>query len=301
MLDFFDLCVYFLAFMKHKEFKVVGTLESSQDLDNQKHESIVNFLKDAQIFQLGRINVSLLTDISRYKSAMTIKASEPFSKALEKFAEHGARRILLLKPKEIKYGAVPSADSKLETDDEQDSRKKKMSEVVGIISQADVVKFIHEHKNELPAALLSKTLEECKLSEKEVIQVEDDNSVIDALELMYDHGLAAIPMIDPGSKQVTGNISLRDIQFAFDLDDFSELNTSCKKYIGMLRRKQAIDKRVKEVPLIYSVPPTATIQEVVQVLVTSKTHHVWVVDPDKGECRSVISLSDIIKLFYREA
>jgi predicted transcriptional regulator len=61
MFDFFDLAIYLLAYMKQKEFKVVGTLESSQDLDNQKHDNIVNFLKEAQIFQIGRINISLLT------------------------------------------------------------------------------------------------------------------------------------------------------------------------------------------------------------------------------------------------
>jgi CBS domain-containing protein len=76
---------------------------------------------------------------------MSIKANESFAKALEKFAEKGARRILLLKPKEVKYQAVSSPDVKVETDDEQDSRKKKISEIVGIISQADVVKFIYEH------------------------------------------------------------------------------------------------------------------------------------------------------------
>jgi CBS domain-containing protein len=53
---------------------------------------------------------------------------------------------------------------------------------------------------------------ECKLAEKEVTQIDQEKSVIEALELMYDHGLSAIPMIDASTGRVTGNVSLRDIQ-----------------------------------------------------------------------------------------
>ena len=83
-----------------------------------------------------------------------MKANDTFNIALEKFAEGGARRILLFKPKEIQYGAVASADIKTE-DEVNDTRKRKISTVVGIISQADVVKFIHEHVMLVPCSNLS--------------------------------------------------------------------------------------------------------------------------------------------------
>lgn len=91
--------------------------------------------------------------------------------------------------------------------------KEGTSEVVGVLSQLRLVRFFWENHQNFAAteALYARSLRELKLGAKEVLWINGDKPLKEALQLMNDEGITSLPVLD-SHKNVVGNISHVDVK-----------------------------------------------------------------------------------------
>jgi CBS domain-containing protein len=91
--------------------------------------------------------------------------------------------------------------------------KEGTQEVVGLLSQLRLVRFFWENHQNFSAteALYSRSLRELKLGDKEVLSINGDKPLKEALEIMNDEGVTSLPVLD-NHKNVVGNISHVDVR-----------------------------------------------------------------------------------------
>jgi CBS domain-containing protein len=99
--------------------------------------------------------------------------------------------------------------------------KEGTSEVVGIVTQLRLVRFFWENHQNFSAteALYSRTLRDLRAGAKEVVFINGDRPLKDALLLMHDEGITSLPVLD-NQKNVVGNISHVDVKVSLSLLSF---------------------------------------------------------------------------------
>lgn len=87
------------------------------------------------------------------------------------------------------------------------------SEAVGVLTQLRLVRFFWDnHKNfAATEALYGCSLKELQLGAKEVMAINGDKPLADALRLMHDEGITSLPVLD-SHRNVVGNISHVDVK-----------------------------------------------------------------------------------------
>lgn len=91
--------------------------------------------------------------------------------------------------------------------------KEGTSEAVGIISQLRLVRFFWENHESFSATqgLYARSLKELELGAKEVLAINGDKPLADALRLMHGEGITSLPVLD-SHRNVVGNISHVDVR-----------------------------------------------------------------------------------------
>lgn len=91
--------------------------------------------------------------------------------------------------------------------------KEGTSEVVGIVSQLRLVRFFWENHQNFSAteALYARSLHELRAGAKEVVFINGDRPLKEALLLMHNEGITSLPVLD-NQKNVVGNISHVDVK-----------------------------------------------------------------------------------------
>ena len=104
--------------------------------------------------------------------------------------------------------------------------KEGTSEVVGIVSQLRLVRFFWENHQNFSAteALYSRTLRDLRAGAKDVVYINGDRPLKDALLLMHDEGITSLPVLD-NQKNVVGNISHVDVKVSLHLLSFPRVTT----------------------------------------------------------------------------
>lgn len=91
--------------------------------------------------------------------------------------------------------------------------KEGTSEAVGVLSQLRLVRFFWENHQNFAATekLYQLTLKELEIGAKEVLAINGDKPVSDALNLMHTEGVTSLPVLDQ-NRNVVGNISHVDVK-----------------------------------------------------------------------------------------
>lgn len=91
--------------------------------------------------------------------------------------------------------------------------KEGTSEAVGVLTQLRLVRFFWENHQNFAAteSLYAMTLKELQLGAKEVLAINGDKPVADALRLMHAEGITSLPVLD-SHRNVVGNISHVDVR-----------------------------------------------------------------------------------------
>ena len=91
--------------------------------------------------------------------------------------------------------------------------KEGTNEAVGVLSQLRLVRFFWDnHQNFVTTeSLYSRSLKELELGAKEVLAINGDRPLADALRLMHDEGITSLPVLD-SQRNVVGNISHVDVR-----------------------------------------------------------------------------------------
>ncbi|PSC75368.1 E3 ubiquitin-ligase [Micractinium conductrix] len=185
-----------------------------------------------------------------------------------------------------------------------------------IVSQSDILRFLHKHAAQLGHPLLSSTLRQLGFREKHVLCVPADLSVMEALAGMVDSHVAAVAVIDsPDSSVLIGSLSISDLRglgpslserLAEPVGEFLRGGGWCGgraggRQNGSPRGGVAAEFGVRSPEsLPHGAPPPvcctlgATFGEVLSSLATQRLHRLFVVDGE-GRAVGVVSITDLLR------
>jgi len=125
-----------------------------------------------------------------------------------------------------------------------------------------------------------------------VVKISKNSQTIDAVEVMHEHGVFSLPLLDADANLV-GHISMSDFKYIILEDqNFSDLLIPLEEFV----KKRLLNTQVQHHLITASVD--ATFREI--VLILSKEHHVhqiYLVDSNNNP-QSFVSMTDVChKLF----
>ncbi|KAL9646678.1 hypothetical protein ABK040_001101 [Willaertia magna] len=167
------------------------------------------------------------------------------------------------------------------------------------LSQTDIVKRLADHLHMGKLKVVGeKLVEELGIGLVEPITVTTKTIVLDAMKKLAENNVSAVAVVDENGKLV-GNMSASDLRgFYLDRLPHFELTTEefLKKYSPT--SLSPFSTKLNNLTLLdvvrKLVHPTVVVDGKEQKLEHSM-HRVWVVD-DEGKCKSVITLTDIMKV-----
>ncbi|KAL6073818.1 cell separation during budding [Balamuthia mandrillaris] len=164
------------------------------------------------------------------------------------------------------------------------------NEVVNIITQSDVNCFLAQDPLKYLAAKAEATLQDLHLlqGEQAISKVTADVPAIDAFVKMYDEERSSIAVVD-ASGILLGCISATDLKYIRNFN-FQQLLRPSFDFIQEVRKNQA---KVKD--YLVTVPPTATLQDVVTTLAKKRVHRLYVINEENHPI-GLVSLTDIAKV-----
>ncbi|KAL4431250.1 hypothetical protein ABPG75_006506 [Micractinium tetrahymenae] len=187
-------------------------------------------------------------------------------------------------------------------------------QVTHIVSQSDMLRFLHKHQAQLGSTLLGSTLQQLGLQGKRVLCVPADLAVIDALAGMVDARVPAVAVIDSEeSGRLVGNLSISDLR-GLQPSHFEQLGEPVGDFLrdggwregarwqgASLLGGVAVKFGIKSPESLPHEPPLAvcrldsTFGEVLALLAGRHLHRLFVVDGE-GRPVGVVSLTDILSL-----
>eukprot|EP00045_Choanoeca_perplexa_P002373 m.24174 g.24174 ORF g.24174 m.24174 type:complete len:336 (-) comp11477_c0_seq1:125-1132(-) len=166
--------------------------------------------------------------------------------------------------------------------------------LVNLITQSALVNFLNT-KSDIVAPITSMTLESLGMAEpRELHSVSHNSTLLEAMELIRAHNLAAVPVLGV-NRALVGNVSAKDLRHLVLRGNlFAYLHQPVRKFISAISEAdhEAMNPAI-------SCRKHHTLDHVMQQLSASKIHRVYLVD-ERDVVQRVISLSDILALFSQE-
>ena len=170
--------------------------------------------------------------------------------------------------------------------------------VKAVLSQSTLIHYLASHKQVL-GSIGEKTIKELGIVQCPAVSVSDTTPVVDALEKMSEFGISSIAVVDSG-KHIVGNISMADIKYIFKHGHYSKLWTTASNFVSLVLRQQGLENDGKDRFPVFECTEDATLLSVIQKIVATHVHRIWIVDEHR-EIKGVVSLTDIIRLCLHEA
>ncbi|RDA86235.1 hypothetical protein CP532_5116 [Ophiocordyceps camponoti-leonardi (nom. inval.)] len=151
--------------------------------------------------------------------------------------------------------------------------------VVGILSQLRMIDFFWNEGINFPAVdrLYSASLRDLGIGTQQIISVNSDAPLSDALILMNVEGLTSIAVVDNG-QNVVGNISSKDVRHLTKASSAPLLTDSCMHFISVILNERGVERGQDAFPVFY-VSPYSTLAHTVAKLVATRSHRMWMVEP----------------------
>ncbi|KAK2771661.1 cell separation during budding [Onygenales sp. PD_12] len=157
--------------------------------------------------------------------------------------------------------------------------KENSNEVVGIFSQWRLVKFLWENGRSFPVIdqLYPRYLADLRIGSQAVISINGDKPLSDALELMNSEGISSVAVVD-NHLNVVGNISVVDVKLLTKSSSLPLLHDTCIHFISVILSTRGMNEGKDSFP-VFHVHPQSTLAHTVAKLVATKSHRMWVTDP----------------------
>lgn len=159
--------------------------------------------------------------------------------------------------------------------------------VASIVSQSDIVRYLHENK--FLADRAKQNVTDLKFL-KQVATVDSSCSAMDAFCIMDDKEMSAVGIVD-NNGQLIGNLSASDLR-GITVSEFEFLADPVMDFLAMRKSKPS---HVNAEISVISCSVQDTLEDVMKLLVTNKVHRVYIVD-EKQLPVGVVTLTDILKL-----
>ncbi|TVY45487.1 Protein sds23 [Lachnellula occidentalis] len=224
---------------------VVG-LASPEESQVESYDSIAKRAREGK-----PISVRETSTLGKPEPLITLSASDDLAKAMEHFGS-GVHRILVCKDG--------------------------TTEVVGILSQLRLVKFMSENASCFAAidALNPMLLKDLGIGTPSTIGINGDKPLKDALQLMHSEGLSSIPVVD-NAFNVVGNISSADVKLLTDSASLPLLKNTCIHFVSVILSERGMVDGKDSFP-VFHVSPYATLGHTIAKMLATRSHRMWVVE-----------------------
>ncbi|KAI9743230.1 MAG: cell separation during budding [Claussenomyces sp. TS43310] len=236
--DYSDLNAYLLV--------VLGAANPSDEEQVRSYSAIAEKARGGATTTLDEIK-----HLAQKPPLVFLSEDEDLSKAVEIFAG-GVHRILIT--------------------------KEGSSKVIGILSQWRLVKFLWDNGASFPAIdqLYPTILRDLSIGSHQIIFINGDKPLIEALQLMYNEGLTSLAVVD-NAQNVVGNISTVDVKHLTNTSSLPLLKSSCIHFISVILSERGMENGKDSFP-VFHVNPYSTLAYTVSKLVATKSHRMWVVE-----------------------
>jgi len=158
-------------------------------------------------------------------------------------------------------------------------------ELVGILSQSLVVRFLYGHIADFDFG--NSSVGQLNLGIRSVVTVTEGSSIADALNMIRKHEVSGVGIVDDNGLLVGSfsSSSIKNLGLKASITDLSSTNLSNYTFAKTNRHNLVVTKKTM-------------VREVAKMMAVQGVHRLFVVD-DEGKCIGVISLVDIIGLFFR--
>ncbi|ORZ21400.1 hypothetical protein BCR42DRAFT_448250 [Absidia repens] len=213
-----------------------------------------------------QVPVSLASDLSQKNPFYSILPEATLLSAVDEFS-CGTHRVCVLDPN---------------------------GQVKGILSQSTVVKYLFENRHQFPEieSLMNKTLRELNLGQTEVISVNADSPVLNALSQMNHSNVSSVAVLGQMGV-ILGNISMTDVKHVLKSNDRRILWDTCLQFVSLIRIQQGIDDGQDRLP-VFDVRLDTTLGFSIAKLLATKAHRVWMTD-EMNRPIGVVSLTDVMQ------
>lgn len=172
-------------------------------------------------------------------------------------------------------------------------RTKGYGKILGIISQADIIRYLHTHASKFPA-LFEKKVSELKLGSSPVITCQATDTVASAFEVMERKKIGGLAVMQDG--EIVTNVSASDIKLFLGCESHTPtaalLKSPVLEFVSRVRQKA---ENVNIGFPYVSVTSDSTLAHVIAKLAVTRFHHLYVKDAT-GALKAVISLRDCIRV-----
>ncbi|KAI8983459.1 hypothetical protein BDB01DRAFT_760405 [Pilobolus umbonatus] len=219
-----------------------------------------------------KIPVRLASDLSEKNPFYSIMPEATLVATVEEFA-YGIHRVCVLNPD---------------------------GSIKGILSQSNVARYLYDNQRHFPDIdiMMKKTLRQLGLGRTDVIAVNADSPVLDALSLMSKHGISSVAVLGHMGV-VLGNISMTDVKHVMKSYRHQLLWKTCFQFVSIVRTQQGIDDGQDRLP-VFDVRLDTTLGFAIAKLLATKSHRVWVTD-ERERAIGVVSITDVMRIFAASA
>lgn len=134
------------------------------------------------------------------------------------------------------------------------------------------------------------------IATRQVISAPQTMRIFGAIETLTEWGVRRLPIVDPGTHRLKGILTARDVvDFLGGGEKFNLINV---KHSGNFLA--AINESVSRImkPEVRTLPPTAGIQELINIIVETRTGGIPIVDAD-GVLTGIVTERDVLKILCR--
>lgn len=163
--------------------------------------------------------------------------------------------------------------------------------IVYVLSQSDVVRYIHSQMSRLPSPLQTATVQTLGLGKAPVQVVTEDLNGWQALRELDARGVLGVGVVDSAGKLVAA-LSASDLRGLVP-DEMALLDLPVRKFL-QCEQAPVLNYRWRPVETITCRLDTP-FRDVVAIFVTSRVHRVFVIDAEARPIR-IITLTDVIGL-----
>lgn len=222
--DYSDLLSYLLVVLGTFRHVAVETTTPNED----ELEAITMIAKKAA--EGAKITLNDIRILARKEPVVTLTDDEALSKAIQHFGS-GVHRVIILKD----------------------------GEICGILSQLKLLKFLWENARCFPVLeqLYPIAIRDLEIGSHQIVSINGDKPLIDALQLMHLEGLTSVAVVDTAFN-VIGNISNADVKLLTNSRSLPLFNSSCIHFISVILNERGVEDGQDSYPQVTPHPSIPT-------------------------------------------
>ncbi|KIV96841.1 hypothetical protein PV10_00658 [Exophiala mesophila] len=158
-------------------------------------------------------------------------------------------------------------------------RNPETQQVTGVLSQTRLIRFLWENGRSFPVLdqLYSQHLRDLKIGSNNVISINGDRPLAEALTLLLNEGVSSLAVVDH-NHNVVGNISNVDVKLLTKSSSLPLLRNTCIHFITVILSTRGMYEGKDSFP-VFHVTPLSTLAHTVAKLVATKSHRMWITEP----------------------